>query len=101
MKLGMDLNSIGVILIRKVAEVILVWSLLVVLALGHVAGLHLVPLIKHSKSCSGYFDMSVQVIKSARVMKKAVGHLIPYMEQEREEMRASSGSTEEDVSCVL
>lgn len=26
-----------------------------------------------------------QVIKSARVMKKAVGHLIPYMEKEREE----------------
>lgn len=24
-----------------------------------------------------------QVIKSARVMKKAVGHLIPYMEAER------------------
>ncbi|XP_015278410.1 PREDICTED: methionine synthase [Gekko japonicus] len=37
-----------------------------------------------------------QVIKSARVMKKAVGHLIPYMEQEREKMRALSGSTEED-----
>lgn len=26
-----------------------------------------------------------QVIKSARVMKKAVGHLIPYMEKEKEE----------------
>lgn len=26
-----------------------------------------------------------QVIKSARVMKKAVGHLIPFMEKEREE----------------
>ncbi|XP_077201508.1 methionine synthase [Paroedura picta] len=37
-----------------------------------------------------------QVIKSARVMKKAVGHLIPFMEQEREEMRALSGNTEED-----
>uniref|UniRef100_A0A8D0HEK4 Methionine synthase n=1 Tax=Sphenodon punctatus TaxID=8508 RepID=A0A8D0HEK4_SPHPU len=37
-----------------------------------------------------------QVIKSARVMKKAVGHLIPYMEKEREEMRAMSGSTEEE-----
>ncbi|XP_034716471.1 methionine synthase [Etheostoma cragini] len=36
-----------------------------------------------------------QVIKSARVMKKAVGHLIPFMEKEREEMRALSGSTEE------
>ncbi|XP_033000232.1 methionine synthase isoform X2 [Lacerta agilis] len=37
-----------------------------------------------------------QVIKSARVMKKAVGHLIPFMEKEREEMRALSGSTEEE-----
>ncbi|XP_043367350.1 methionine synthase isoform X4 [Dermochelys coriacea] len=36
-----------------------------------------------------------QVIKSARVMKKAVGHLIPYMEKEREEERAKSGSIEE------
>ncbi|TGY89910.1 methionine synthase [Marinicauda algicola] len=27
-----------------------------------------------------------QVVKSARVMKKAVGHLFPYMEKEREEM---------------
>uniref|UniRef100_A0A3P8UP30 Methionine synthase n=1 Tax=Cynoglossus semilaevis TaxID=244447 RepID=A0A3P8UP30_CYNSE len=36
-----------------------------------------------------------QVIKSARVMKKAVGYLIPFMEKEREEMRASTGSTEE------
>ncbi|XP_068088243.1 methionine synthase [Hyperolius riggenbachi] len=37
-----------------------------------------------------------QVIKSARVMKKSVGHLIPFMEKEREEMRALSGSVEED-----
>uniref|UniRef100_A0AAQ6IVB3 Methionine synthase n=1 Tax=Anabas testudineus TaxID=64144 RepID=A0AAQ6IVB3_ANATE len=36
-----------------------------------------------------------QVIKSARVMKKAVSHLIPFMEKEREEMMASTGSTEE------
>ncbi|XP_069373353.1 methionine synthase isoform X1 [Paralichthys olivaceus] len=36
-----------------------------------------------------------QVIKSARVMKKAVGHLIPFMEEERKAMMASSGSTEE------
>ncbi|KAK5851364.1 hypothetical protein PBY51_002166 [Eleginops maclovinus] len=36
-----------------------------------------------------------QVIKSARVMKRAVGHLIPFMEKEREEMMALSGSTEE------
>ncbi|GFR95585.1 methionine synthase [Elysia marginata] len=32
-----------------------------------------------------------QVIKSARVMKKAVGHLIPFMELERQEMMAASG----------
>uniref|UniRef100_A0A8B9MBW5 Methionine synthase n=1 Tax=Accipiter nisus TaxID=211598 RepID=A0A8B9MBW5_9AVES len=37
-----------------------------------------------------------QVIKSARVMKKAVGHLIPYMEKEREERRAKGGSIEEE-----
>ncbi|XP_010140607.1 PREDICTED: methionine synthase [Buceros rhinoceros silvestris] len=37
-----------------------------------------------------------QVIKSARVMKKAVGHLIPYMEKEREERRAKQGSVEEE-----
>ncbi|XP_065536279.1 methionine synthase isoform X3 [Lathamus discolor] len=37
-----------------------------------------------------------QVIKSARVMKKAVGHLIPYMEKEREERRAQRGGTEEE-----
>ncbi|XP_037836752.1 methionine synthase isoform X4 [Kryptolebias marmoratus] len=36
-----------------------------------------------------------QVIKSARVMKKAVGYLIPFMEKEREEMIASSGSAVE------
>ena len=29
-----------------------------------------------------------QVIKSARVMKKAVAHLIPFMEKEKEEMRS-------------
>ncbi|MBN3297059.1 methionine synthase [Amia ocellicauda] len=36
-----------------------------------------------------------QVIKSARVMKKAVGYLIPYMEIERQEKMAASGSFEE------
>uniref|UniRef100_UPI003AAE88BE methionine synthase n=1 Tax=Centroberyx gerrardi TaxID=166262 RepID=UPI003AAE88BE len=36
-----------------------------------------------------------QVIKSARVMKKAVGYLIPFMEKEREEMMAASVETEE------
>ncbi|XP_077342636.1 methionine synthase isoform X2 [Lithobates pipiens] len=37
-----------------------------------------------------------QVIKSARVMKKSVGYLIPFMEQERKEMRAISGNTDDD-----
>ncbi|XP_044275795.1 methionine synthase [Varanus komodoensis] len=37
-----------------------------------------------------------QVIKSARVMKKAVAHLIPFMEKEREEMKILSNSTEEE-----
>ncbi|CAG5115167.1 unnamed protein product, partial [Candidula unifasciata] len=32
-----------------------------------------------------------QVIKSARVMKKAVGHLIPFMERERQAMMLASG----------
>jgi 5-methyltetrahydrofolate--homocysteine methyltransferase len=32
-----------------------------------------------------------QVIKSARVMKKAVGYLIPFMEKEREETLKDSG----------
>nr|XP_037275565.1 LOW QUALITY PROTEIN: methionine synthase-like [Rhipicephalus microplus] len=34
-----------------------------------------------------------QVIKSARVMKKAVAYLIPFMEREKEEARKSLGST--------
>ena len=34
----------------------------------------------------------MQVIKSARVMKKAVGHLIPFMEKEREEQQLLKGS---------
>uniref|UniRef100_A0AAR2KR72 Methionine synthase n=1 Tax=Pygocentrus nattereri TaxID=42514 RepID=A0AAR2KR72_PYGNA len=36
-----------------------------------------------------------QVIKSARVMKKAVAYLIPFMEKEREEMMATSGESED------
>lgn len=44
-----------------------------------------------------FFHLSTQVIKSARVMKKAVGHLIPYMEKEREERRAKQGSSEEEA----
>ncbi|XP_004854658.1 methionine synthase isoform X1 [Heterocephalus glaber] len=37
-----------------------------------------------------------QVIKSARVMKKAVGHLIPFMEKEREANRLITGTVEEE-----
>lgn len=47
---------------------------------------------------AGDILVRLQVIKSARVMKKAVGHLIPFMEKEREEMMALSGSNEEKVS---
>ncbi|XP_059964290.1 methionine synthase isoform X4 [Mesoplodon densirostris] len=36
-----------------------------------------------------------QVIKSARVMKKAVGHLIPFMEKEREETKELTGTIED------
>jgi hypothetical protein len=42
-----------------------------------------------------------QVIKSARVMKKAVGHLIPFMEKEREEARLINGSVEEEASHLV
>ncbi|KAK3586830.1 hypothetical protein CHS0354_034868 [Potamilus streckersoni] len=38
-----------------------------------------------------------QVIKSARVMKKAVGYLIPYMEKEREERIKAGGSDLENA----
>lgn len=41
---------------------------------------------------------SSQVIKSARVMKKAVGHLIPFMEKEREEAKVLNGTVEEEAS---
>jgi hypothetical protein len=42
-----------------------------------------------------------QVIKSARVMKKAVAHLIPFMEEEREARFAALGETMVDaVSCA-
>lgn len=37
-----------------------------------------------------------QVIKSARVMKKAVAHLIPFMNKEREERIAEMGSEGND-----
>lgn len=40
-----------------------------------------------------------QVIKSARVMKKAVGHLIPFMEEERQQKIALGG--DDDEVCTL
>ncbi|XP_062980412.1 methionine synthase [Elgaria multicarinata webbii] len=58
------------------------------------------PLMNGMKSVGELFGAGKmflpQVIKSARVMKKAVGHLIPFMEKEREEMRALCSSTEEE-----
>lgn len=44
--------------------------------------------------------MCLQVIKAARVMKKAVGYLIPFMEKEREEMVALSHSAKDLVSVT-
>ena len=37
--------------------------------------------------------MTGQVIKSARVMKKAVGYLIPFMEEEKEKAAKEAGVT--------
>ena len=41
--------------------------------------------------------MRGQVIKSARVMKKAVGHLLPYIEEEK----LRSGNTSQDNAGVI
>ncbi|XP_064623652.1 methionine synthase-like [Lineus longissimus] len=41
-----------------------------------------------------------QVIKSARVMKKAVGHLVPFMEKEKEESMLAQGLTSSEPSYV-
>ncbi|KAH3854032.1 hypothetical protein DPMN_096571, partial [Dreissena polymorpha] len=41
-----------------------------------------------------------QVIKSARVMKKAVGHLIPFMEKEREQRMIATGVKEMESAYV-
>ncbi|KAL4238834.1 hypothetical protein ACF0H5_003541 [Mactra antiquata] len=41
-----------------------------------------------------------QVIKSARVMKKAVGHLIPFMEAEREQRMKETGVAEQESAYV-
>merc|ERR1712130_1060803 len=38
-----------------------------------------------------------QVIKSARVMKKAVAHLIPFMEEERQQQLLESGDAENEA----
>ena len=46
------------------------------------------------------FPCYKQVIKSARVMKKAVGHLIPFMEKEREERLAQMSGECEDSLAV-
>ena len=45
-----------------------------------------------------------QVIKSARVMKKAVAHLIPFMEEERNQRLKEEGladSKEVSLYCVI
>lgn len=42
----------------------------------------------------------MQVIKSARVMKKAVGYLIPFMEKEREDMMSESSQELVSLSYV-
>ena len=50
--------------------------------------------------CTNKSEYIPQVIKSARVMKKAVGHLIPFMEKEREERLAAQGVGPEDDLSV-
>ena len=42
-------------------------------------------------------SLPVQVIKSARVMKKAVAHLIPFMEEERQQQLETSGATDNEA----
>lgn len=42
-------------------------------------------------------DAVAQVIKSARVMKKAVGHLLPFIEEEK----LQSGNTSQDNAGVI
>lgn len=42
-----------------------------------------------------------QVIKSARVMKKAVGHLIPFMEKEKEERQKQTGNMVSACSVTI
>lgn len=42
-----------------------------------------------------------QVIKSARVMKKAVAYLTPFMEAEKEKMRLANGATEQSQAASV
>ena len=43
------------------------------------------------------YSLLVQVIKSARVMKKAVAHLIPFMEEERQRQLETSGAADNEA----
>ena len=52
--------------------------------------------------CTKLFSM-YQVIKSARVMKKAVGHLVPFIEKEKEQKQEEmkqKGLWDENVRCL-
>ncbi|XP_077481177.1 methionine synthase isoform X2 [Stigmatopora argus] len=70
------------------------------LADRYIRPLHIIegPLMNGMKTVGDLFGAGKmflpQVIKSARVMKKAVSHLIPFMEKEQKEMLSLSGSTE-------
>ncbi|KAJ4940616.1 hypothetical protein JOQ06_026913 [Pogonophryne albipinna] len=66
--------------------------------------LHIIegPLMNGMKVVGDLFGAGKMFLpQSARVMKRAVGHLIPFMEKEREEMKALSGSTEDVGTIVL
>ena len=41
-----------------------------------------------------------QVIKSARVMKKAVAYLLPFMEEEKRQAMIAEGKNPDDVSAI-
>ncbi|XP_077481179.1 methionine synthase isoform X4 [Stigmatopora argus] len=77
------------------------------LADRYIRPLHIIegPLMNGMKTVGDLFGAGKmflpQVIKSARVMKKAVSHLIPFMEKEQKEMLSLSGSTEYICSQLL
>lgn len=52
-----------------------------------------------------FLTVCEKVIKSARVMKKAVGHLVPFMEKDKEEniakMKEQGLDIDEQVECFL